>query len=169
MTVSVHFLLRFVVASSLLMGLWLGWGVDYLDLVAPAVNSLTVWLDVPFQLIRDGDAVLYAYHPPVGRSFRLLATGQESIVSVVPWLKSEVSPEITSPQETQETGAQSAADEPTSESSPASSPPEKSESPGPPGYSPSSGQSSAVRTTDRRIKARTWNRLIEASLPRSST
>ncbi len=79
MTVSVHFLLRFVVASSLLMGLWLGWGVDYLDLVAPAVNSLTVWLDVPFQLIRDGDAVLYAYHPPVGRSFRLLATGQESI------------------------------------------------------------------------------------------
>ena len=79
MTVSIHFLLRFVVASSLLMGLWLGWGVDYLDLVAPAVNNLALWLDVPFQLIRDGEAVLYAYHPPGGRSFRLLATGQESI------------------------------------------------------------------------------------------
>ena len=86
MTASLHFLLRFVAASSLGMGLWLWCGVDYLGLVTPAVNILALWLDAPFQLMLEGERVLYAYYPVEGRSFRVMATGQESIyLNLVPF------------------------------------------------------------------------------------
>ncbi len=79
MMYALHFLLRFVAAASLGMGLWLWWGVDYVSCIAPAVNLLASWTQVPFQLLQEGDQVLYRYTPAAARSFRLLATGQESI------------------------------------------------------------------------------------------
>jgi hypothetical protein len=76
---ALHFLLRFVAAASLGMGLLLWWGADYVNCVAPVVNLLAKWTQMPFQMLNQADQVLYSYSPDAARSFRLLATDQESI------------------------------------------------------------------------------------------
>ena len=58
------FLLRYVLASSVLFTLWTHASLQYTDTLVPAVNVLAQAADIPMQMERRGQHLLYGYHSP---------------------------------------------------------------------------------------------------------